>query len=71
MLQDSRVWLEILMYYFFRYNIRCNAILPGFIETPMVATVPDKVKDKLKQLIPFGRMGTPEGPQFLDPILSL
>ena len=38
-----------------------NAVLPGFIETPMLTTVPDKVKEKFKQLIPFGRMGTPEG----------
>lgn len=45
----------------FRHNIRCNAILPGFIETPMLKTVPDKVKEKFKMLIPCGRMGTPEG----------
>lgn len=44
-----------------RYNIRCNAVLPGFIETPMVQSVPDKVKEKFKALIPFGRMGLPEG----------
>jgi 17beta-estradiol 17-dehydrogenase/3alpha(17beta)-hydroxysteroid dehydrogenase (NAD+) len=44
-----------------RHNIRCNAVLPGFIETPMVQSVPDKVKEKFKALIPFGRMGLPEG----------
>ncbi|KAI9565676.1 hypothetical protein GHT06_009468 [Daphnia sinensis] len=43
-----------------KYNIRCNAVLPGFIETPMVHSVPDKVKEKFKALIPFGRMGLPE-----------
>lgn len=25
-----------------KYNIRCNAVMPGFIETPMIETVPDK-----------------------------
>lgn len=42
-----------------KYNIRCNAILPGFIETPMLTSVPDKVKEKFRSSIPFGRMGTP------------
>ena len=26
----------------FRYNIRCNAILPGFFRTPMTETMPEK-----------------------------
>jgi len=43
-----------------KHGIRCNAVLPGFIETPMLKTVPDKVKDKFKMLIPVGRMGTPD-----------
>lgn len=51
----------LLTEYHFRHNIRCNAVLPGFIETPMLATVPEKVKEKFKALIPFARMGTPEG----------
>ena len=44
-----------------RHNVRVNAVLPGFIETPMVQSVPDKVKEKFKALIPFVRMGLHEG----------
>ena len=54
-----------------RSNIRCNAVLPGFIETPMVQSVPDKVKEKFKSLIPFGRMGQPEGKPFLCSIIKI
>lgn len=43
-----------------RHNIRCNAVMPGFIDTPMVAQVPDKVMAKVLPRIPLGRMGTPE-----------
>ncbi|CAN7996386.1 unnamed protein product [Ixodes hexagonus] len=43
-----------------RHNIRCNAVMPGFIDTPMVAQVPDKVMSKLLPRIPLGRTGTPE-----------
>ena len=25
-----------------RYNVRCNAVMPGFINTPIVSTVPPK-----------------------------
>jgi len=42
------------------YNIRCNAVMPGFIDTPMVQTVPDKVIDKIKKEIPLKHLGTPE-----------
>jgi len=31
----------------------------------MVHSVPDKVKEKFKALIPFGRMGLPEGKIFI------
>lgn len=43
-----------------RYNIRVNAILPGFIDTPMAAAVPDKVKNKIVPQIPLGRFGEPD-----------
>ncbi|UYV68994.1 SETMAR [Cordylochernes scorpioides] len=43
-----------------QHNIRCNAIMPGFIDTPMVAAVPDKVLAKVTAMIPLRRKGTPE-----------
>jgi 3-oxoacyl-[acyl-carrier protein] reductase len=39
-------------------NITVNAVAPGFIETPMTAVLPDKVKEELKTRIPLGRMGS-------------
>jgi len=39
-------------------NITVNAIAPGFIETPMTDPLPQKLKDKMKSLIPLGRFGT-------------
>ena len=33
---------------------------PGFIDTGMLATVPDKVLDRLRTQIPVGRLGAPE-----------
>lgn len=43
-----------------KHNIRCNAVLPGFIDTPMVASVPEKVLQIMTMLIPMSRQGTPE-----------
>ncbi|XP_074654053.1 estradiol 17-beta-dehydrogenase 8-like [Tubulanus polymorphus] len=43
-----------------RYGIRCNAVLPGFIVTPMIESIPDKVIEKMKFIIPMGRTGKPE-----------
>ncbi|XP_022123769.2 estradiol 17-beta-dehydrogenase 8 [Pieris rapae] len=42
-----------------KFNIRVNVILPGFIDTPMVKTVPDKVKSGILKMVPLGRLGTP------------
>ena len=39
-------------------NITVNAVAPGFVETPMTAVLPDKVKEELKARIPLGRMGS-------------
>ncbi len=41
-------------------NVTVNAVAPGFIETDMIATVPDKVIEKLKAQIPLARLGQPE-----------
>ena len=43
-----------------RSRIRVNAILPGFIETPMAAAVPSKIIESMKQKIPMGYLGVPD-----------
>uniref|UniRef100_A0A914E7V0 (3R)-3-hydroxyacyl-CoA dehydrogenase n=1 Tax=Acrobeloides nanus TaxID=290746 RepID=A0A914E7V0_9BILA len=43
-----------------RYNIRVNALLPGFIKTPMTSQIPDKVIAKITERIPIGKMGEAE-----------
>ncbi|KAF7594452.1 hypothetical protein BBP40_009274 [Aspergillus hancockii] len=40
--------------------IRSNAIVPGYIETPMIAGFSEGENEKLKGLIPLGRFGVPE-----------
>lgn len=40
-----------------RAGITVNAIAPGYINTDMVAAVPDDVLEKIKQGIPVGRLG--------------
>ncbi len=40
-------------------NITCNAVAPGFIETPMTAKLQDKVKESYIKAIPLNRFGTP------------
>ncbi|MBM3251681.1 MAG: 3-oxoacyl-[acyl-carrier-protein] reductase [Candidatus Omnitrophica bacterium] len=42
------------------YNIRVNAVAPGYIQTDMLDTLKDEQKDKLKEFIPLGRFGAPE-----------
>jgi len=41
-------------------DIRVNAIAPGFIETSMTDRIPEDFKQKLKESIPLGRVGTVE-----------
>lgn len=45
---------------FARYGITVNAICPGFIETDMVADIPEEAKEKLLKTVPLGRFGKPE-----------
>ena len=42
------------------YNIRVNAVAPGFIETDMLAGLKDSFKDELKARIPLSRLGKVE-----------
>lgn len=44
---------------FGRKGINVNAVAPGFVETSMVATVPEKVIQGLLQAIPLQRLGKP------------
>jgi 3-oxoacyl-[acyl-carrier protein] reductase len=41
-------------------GVRVNAVAPGFIETPILATVPDKVLDSLREQVPLKRLGRAE-----------
>jgi 3-oxoacyl-[acyl-carrier protein] reductase len=43
-----------------RYNIRVNAVAPGFIATEILASMPQKVIDGMVARTPLGRMGRPE-----------
>lgn len=43
-----------------RDGVTVNAIAPGFIETDMLGTVPEKVRTRLLEQIPLGRFGKPE-----------
>ena len=43
-----------------RAGITVNAIAPGYINTDMVAAVPENVLEKIVAKIPVGRLGAPE-----------
>ncbi|HTC58003.1 MAG TPA: 3-oxoacyl-[acyl-carrier-protein] reductase [Candidatus Sulfotelmatobacter sp.] len=40
-------------------NITCNAVAPGFIETPMTDVLGEEFKQKAAKQIPLGRVGSP------------
>jgi NAD(P)-dependent dehydrogenase (short-subunit alcohol dehydrogenase family) len=41
-------------------GLTVNCVTPGFIETDMLASVPDKVLDGIKKQVPLARLGRPE-----------
>jgi len=41
-------------------GIRCNAVAPGFISTPILQTIPHEVMRKLTDRVPLKRLGRPE-----------
>lgn len=46
---------------FGKFNIRVNAVLPGFITSPMTDKVPQKVRDIMTGQCALKRFGNPEG----------
>ena len=51
----TKVWSRELG----RYNIRVNAVAPGFILTEMVQQMPEKILDGMIARTPLHRMGKP------------
>ncbi|MBT9459450.1 MAG: 3-oxoacyl-ACP reductase FabG [Burkholderiaceae bacterium] len=41
-------------------GVRVNAVAPGFVETPILSTIPDKVLDHMREQVPLRRLGKPE-----------
>ena len=41
-------------------GIRVNAVAPGFIETPILATMPEKVLEQMREKVPLHRLGKAE-----------
>ena len=41
-------------------GVRVNAVAPGFIDTPILATMPDKVIQEMRDDVPLRRLGRPE-----------
>ncbi len=42
-----------------RFGIRVNAIAPGWVETPILDHLPDKLRDGMIDMVPLGRIGQP------------
>jgi len=51
----TKVWARELG----KFNIRVNALAPGFTMTDILKTMPDKVIDGMKARTPLGRLGEP------------
>jgi len=51
----TKVWARELG----RYNVRVNAVAPGFIATEMIQQMPEKVLEAMAARVPLGRLGQP------------
>jgi len=52
----TKVWARELG----RYNIRVNAVAPGFTQTEILASVPENILDDMRARTPLRRLGQPE-----------
>lgn len=52
----TKVWTRELG----RYNIRVNAVAPGFTATDIIGSMPKKVIEGMEARIPLGRLGQPQ-----------
>jgi len=52
----TRTWARELG----RKGVRANAICPGFVATPILDTMPEKLIAAMQDEVPLGRMGRPE-----------
>ena len=55
---------------FARFGVRVNAVAPGYIITKMTEQLPEKIKTKMLEGIPLGRLGKPEDVSDLVVFLS-
>ncbi|MBI3154656.1 MAG: beta-ketoacyl-ACP reductase [Burkholderiales bacterium] len=41
-------------------GVRVNAVAPGFVDTPILETMPEKVVARMREAVPLQRLGRPE-----------
>jgi 3-oxoacyl-[acyl-carrier protein] reductase len=51
----TKVWARELG----RFNIRVNAVAPGFTATEILMSMPEKILDNMRAHTPLGRLGQP------------
>jgi 3-oxoacyl-[acyl-carrier protein] reductase len=51
----TKVWARELG----KYNVRVNAVAPGFTATDIISAMPEKVLDGMREKTPLGRLGSP------------